>query len=47
MPRAERRFDLGFEKPENEKLGLGWREAPTSGGKPLNRFCNVWPQQFP
>lgn len=24
---------LGFESQKNEKLGLGWEEAPTSGGK--------------
>lgn len=47
VPRAERRFDLGFESQKMRSWVWGGREAPTSGGKPLNRFCYVWPQQFP
>lgn len=46
-PRAERRFGLGFESQKRRSWVWGGRAAPTSGGKPLNCFGHVWPQQFP
>lgn len=46
-PRAERRFGLGFESQKRKSWISGGRAAPTSGGKPLNCFGHVWPQQFP
>ena len=46
-PRAERRFGPGFESQKWRSWVWGGRAAPTSGGKTLNRFCHVWPQQFP
>lgn len=46
-PRAERRFGPGFESQKRRSWVWGGRAAPTSGGKTLNRFCHVWPQQFP
>ena len=46
-PWAERRFGPGFESQKRRNWVWGGWAAPTSGGKPLNRFCHVWPQQFP